>query len=153
MNLTALPNRTKTLTEGKRYKAVKTDGRKNRVMVKGDQGKNAWYSLNNFKVDLEGKKLPRFIVSVEGIIYINAAYRRKVFSDWVYLMPGNEKQSDELIRHVIRKDVKRLIEIVGRANMVDLMYWMKKAKRHGLTKEDGTFEYVWEVIEKTESWK
>ena len=153
MNLTALPNRTKTLTEGKRYKAVKTDGRKNRVLIQGDQGKNAWYSLNNFKVDLQGKKLSRFIVSVEGVIYINAAYRRKVFSYWVYLMPGNGKQADELIRHVIRKDVKRLSEIVGVQNMDDLMYWMKKSKRHGLTKEDATFDYVWEVVEKIQSWK
>lgn len=153
MYLTALPNRTKTLTEDKRYKAVKTDDRKNRVMVKGDQGKNAWYSLNNFKVDLEGKKLPRFIASVEGIVYINASYRRKIFSDWVYLMPGNEKQADELVRHVIRKDVKRLIEIVGREGMDDLMYWMKYAKRLGLTKSDASFAQVWKVIEKKESWK
>lgn len=153
MNLTAIKNKTKTLTEGKTYKARKVNRIKNKVLVEGDFGKANWYSLNNFKVDLEGKKLPRFIVSVEGLIYINAAYRRKVFSEWVYLMPGNQKQADELIRHCVRKDVKRLIEIVGRQNMDDLVYWMKKIKRHGLTKENATFDDVWEIVEKIESWK
>ena len=153
MNLTAIKNKTKTLTEGKTYKARKVNQVKNKVLVIGDYGKENWYSLNNFKVDLKGKKLPRFIVSVEGSIYINAAYRRKVFSEWVYLMMGNQKQADELTRHCVRKDVKRLIQIVGRQNMDDLVYWMKKLKRHGLTKENATFADVWGVVEKIESWK
>lgn len=139
MELKAIKNKTSTLTPGKIYKVLDIDKAQNRVKVVGDNQRFAyWYNLANFAAPINQPP----IQSVEGKIYIDAGYRRKYFSDWAYLTPGNQRLADRILQAIVQGNRQVVADIVGPENMEDVIYWMNRFKQYGLSKSTATKQYV-----------
>lgn len=115
--------------------------------VRNENGKLQEYHPRHFDT---GKQLKSFILSVEGRIFINAAHRRELLADWAFLRRGDKAIADKLTLLAVRKDVSGLIEMVGRANMDDLDYWIRVMQRKELINPKADKKYIKSIIKNTE---
>ena len=148
MVVVARNNKTSLLTNGKEYEVLKIEPHNNRVKVRNDNDAVYWYSLNNFE-PLGGKTVTPFIVSISDVVYINAHYRRKIFSDWVFLGRGDSDYANRLTALVFQGNVKKLEELLGWDNLDDIKYWIKVLTKKGLINPSADINYIQSVFSKS----
>lgn len=147
MRLKAKKNKkTVNLTGGKYYEVLEVDNMRQRAKVQGNK-QAMWYNLSNFEVKQTGK-LDRFIVSVEGKIFVDATHRRfdSPFCDWRYMGKGSQRTANKLIKLVVSGDTKGLIKLFSKQNMEDFQYWIDYLKKRKLVKKDADTKYINSII-------
>lgn len=138
--------KTTNLTGGKYYQVLEVDNISKRVKVKGNK-QAMWYNLSNFVVNQPGK-LDRFIISVEGKIYIDATHRRfeSDIPNWRYMCKGSQRTANKLIKMVVSGDSKGLIKLFNRHNMEDFQYWIDYLEKRKLTQKGADSKYINSII-------
>ena len=130
------------IVKGETYNAIEI---KNNTIKVVTRDYNAWRPLSDFKI-ARGKKLDRFVTSVEGKIFIEASYRRDIFADWAYLCRGTQNKANKIIKLVVRGDIEGLTKILGEDNLVDVKHYIDILKLSNSIKKDADLKYVWTVV-------
>lgn len=130
------------IVKGETYNAIEIKDDAVKVVTRDY---NAWRPLSDFKTS-RGKKLDRFVTSVEGKIFIEASYRRDIFPDWAYLCNGTQNKANKIIKLVVRGDINGLREMLGEDNLMDVKHYIDILNLSKSIKKDADLKYTWTIV-------